>query len=146
MDIKHIQRMSKTRGERVTKKRERLTPDQLGYQDRGMMKWQGLMLSDHTEAIKKRNLTQQAKQTLPKAKLSLVDIGKKLAYAYENKIPIRLQTNTLKDGQYFQEYDCLVIGYYEDTIYFSLKNGHQFRIPLENIRHIERLDPFIWQI
>ena len=30
----------------------RFTPDQFGYKDRGKMKWQGLMLSDHTEKLK----------------------------------------------------------------------------------------------
>ena len=31
----------------------RFTPDQMGYKDRGKMKWQGLMLSDHSEALRK---------------------------------------------------------------------------------------------
>lgn len=29
-----------------------LSPDRLGYKDRGKMKWQGLMLSDHNAALK----------------------------------------------------------------------------------------------
>lgn len=130
----------------MAKKIIRLTPDQMGYQDRGKMKWQGLMLSDHTEALKKRSRTQQNKKVLPKARLSLNEIGNRLSYAYQNKLPICLQTNTLKNGVSFQEYYCLVAGNYENEICFSFKNGEIFKTPLENIRHLELVDPVFWQM
>ncbi len=130
----------------MPKKIIRLTPDQMGYQDRGKMKWQGLMLSDHTEAIKKRSLAEQNKNTSPKTQLSLNDIGEKLAYAYQKKLPIFLQTNTLINRASFQEYYCLVAGNHDNEICFSLKNGEMFKTPLENIRHIELVDPLTWQM
>lgn len=130
----------------MPKKIIRLTPDQMGYQDRGKMKWQGLMLADHTEAIKKNSFAEQNKDTPPKAQLSLNDIGEKLAYAYQKKLPICLQTNTLKNGASLQEYYCLVVGNYENEICFSLKNGRIVKTPLENIRHLELVDSITWQI
>jgi len=36
----------------------RMTPDDLGYKDRGIMKWQGLILADHNEALKKMDTDQ----------------------------------------------------------------------------------------
>lgn len=130
----------------MPKKRIRLTPEQMGYQDRGKMKWQGLMLSDHTEAIKKSRLTEQTNDISPKTQLSLNAIGEKLAYAYQKKLPICLQTNILKNGVLFQEYYCLVAGNYDNEVYFSLKNGKVFKTPLENIRHLELIDPIVWQM
>lgn len=129
----------------MIRKTVRLTPDQMTYKDRGKMKWQGLMLSDHSEAIKKRSLAQQKEEILPKARLSLIEIGKKLSFAHQNNKPISIQMNTLKMDNNLQEYNCLVAGNYEDEIYFSLKNDQVIKTPLENIRHLELLDPIIWQ-
>ncbi|MCD8506650.1 MAG: hypothetical protein LRY37_06590 [Alkalibacterium thalassium] len=36
----------------------KLSPDALGYKDRGKMKWMGMMLSDHAEALKKQKKSQ----------------------------------------------------------------------------------------
>lgn len=130
----------------MPKKTIRLTPDQMGYQDRGKMKWQGLILSDHTEAIKKISQAEQNKERRPKAQLSLQDIGKKLAYAYQKKVPICLQTNIVKNSSSFQEYYCLVTGNYDNEIYFSLKNGDIIKTTLEDVRHLELMDPIIWQM
>lgn len=132
--------------ELMSKKTIRLTPDQMGYQDRGKMKWQGLILADHTEAIKKISQTEQTEEALAKEQLSLEDIGQKLADAYHKKIPICLQTNMLKNGASFQDYHCLVVGNFENKIYFSLKNGTILKIFLENIRSVELLDPVDWQM
>lgn len=130
----------------MPKKIIRLTPDQMGYEDRGKMKWQGLILSDHTEAIKKNSVEQQRLDAIPRPQLTLNDIGKKLAYAYQKKLPLCLQTNTLENGASFQEYHCQVAGNDDNEIYFSLKNGQMIKMPLENIRHLELLDPVIWQM
>lgn len=130
----------------MPKKIIRLTPDQMGYQDRGKMKWQGLMLSDHTEAIKKSSHAEQTGKVLPKDQLPLKDIGEKLAHAYQKKLPIYLQTNILKNGAAFEEYHCLVTGNYDNDIYFTLKNDTMIKIVLEDIRYLKLLDPLVWQM
>lgn len=130
----------------MSKKIVRLTPDQMSYQDRGKMKWQGLILSDHTEALKKSNFDQQNRDAVPKSQLSLKDIGEKLAYAYHKKLPICLQMNTLINGTSIQEHYCLVAGNDENEIYFSCKNGKIFKTSLENIRYLELIDPVVWQM
>lgn len=146
MDTKQIQMMQKTGSNRMPKKTILLTPDQMGYQDRGKMKWQGLILSDHTEALKKKSLAEQTGNVLPKDQLPLKDIGEKLAYVYQKKLPICIQLNTLKNGASFQEYHCLVAGNYDNEIYFSLKNGQMIKTSLENIRHLELIDLVVWQM
>ena len=146
MAIRQIQRIRKVGSKLVPKKIIRLTPDQMGYQDRGKMKWQGLILSDHTEAIKKTSQIKQNQDLPVKDQLSLEDIGKKLAYAYQKKLPICLQTSILKKNSSFQEYYCQVAGDYVNEIYFSLKSGKMMKTSLENIRHLELLNPALWQL
>ena len=43
----------------------RLSPDALGYKDRGKMKWIGLMLSDHAEALKEQKSVNHKVQVSP---------------------------------------------------------------------------------
>jgi len=122
----------------------RLTPDQLGYKDRGKMKWMGLMLSDHTEALNNMAQKEQEKETKPKPKQTLTEIGEKLAEAYQTKQPLAIQANIIKNGSYFKDVHCLVSGQYEEKIFLMLKNGQMVDTTLEDIRHIEFLDSDIW--
>ncbi|MDN6571092.1 MAG: hypothetical protein L0L22_08855 [Staphylococcus equorum] len=50
----------------MIKKVIRLTPDNLGYKDRGKMKWLGLMLSDHLDAL--RTIDKEDERSEPKPK------------------------------------------------------------------------------
>jgi len=122
----------------------RLTPDQLGYKDRGKMKWMGLMLSDHTEALNNMTKKDQANEVKAKPKQTLTEIGEKLAEAYQTKRPIAIQANILQNGSYFKDVRCLVSGRYEEKIYLMLKDGRMVDTTLEDIRHIEFLDSDIW--
>lgn len=107
----------------MAKKILRLTPDQLGYRDRGKMKWLGLMLSDHTEALKKMNKEDEAVEPLPKNRMTQEEISEILQIAYVNKTPIVMQANVITDGQYYQDLKCMVLGYADDKIYFKLIDG-----------------------
>lgn len=129
----------------MNKRMLRLNPDQLNYQDRGKMKWQGLLLSDHSEALKK--IKQQQKNVIPqKSKLSLIDITQQLALAYHNQQPVLVQTNTLTLEQHLQSFTGLVSGNDGGDIYFTLKNGRVIQIALENIRWLQTVDSLVWQI
>lgn len=123
----------------------RLNPNQMAYQDRGKMKWQGLLLSDHSEALKKTSRVQKENKILPKTRLSLIDLSKILALAYQKRQAISVQTNILTKNHHFQEFKALVAGSDENEIYFFLKNGQLIKIPLENISYVELFDPLLWQ-
>lgn len=129
----------------MIKKMVRLNPNQMAYQDRGKMKWQGLLLSDHSEALKKPSLVQEEDKILPKTRLSLIDLSKKLALAYQKRQAITVQTNILTKDHHLQEFKALVAGSDENEIYFSLKNGQLIKIPLENISYVELFDHLLWQ-
>ena len=121
-----------------------LTPDQLGYKDRGKMKWQGLMLSDHTDALKKNHIFSDAPEVIGKQKMTQFEIAEKIQVAFINKRPIKLQKDNLINGQYEPLVECMVYGYFDDKIYFSLNNGDKVYLELEKIRYVEYMDPAEW--
>lgn len=128
----------------MKKKVVRLTPDQLGYKDRGKMKWLGLMLSDHSDLLKVMEDSENEKYVQPKPKQSLVEIGEILAHAHHTGEPVSIQANILQNGTYFKDVPCIVSGTHEEKIYLLLKNGRLVDTTLEDIRHIEFLDPMAW--
>lgn len=122
----------------------KLTPDQLGYKDRGKMKWQGLMLSDHLDALKKMKKADDIGEPKQKEWLSEIELAEKLQLAYINKSPIVMQANVLRNGNYFQDLECMVLGYADDKIYFRLKDGRQTSCEMSQIRNIEYMNPLEW--
>jgi hypothetical protein len=122
----------------------RPTPDDLGYQDRGKMKWIGLMLSDHSESLNKMAAQANKKEIKPKPKQSLAEIGEILAEAYQTKRPVSIQANILSNGSYFDDIACTVSGTEGNRIFLKLKNGRLVDMTIEDIRHIEFLDPAVW--
>lgn len=129
----------------MEKKIVRLTPDQLGYKDRGKMKWMGLMLSDHSESLKRMKQAEE-KEPSPKPKQSLAEIGEILMIAYSTGRPVLIQANFLQNGHYFKDVPCMISGTYEEKIYLLLKNGNIVHTTIEDIRNVEFLDPLTWQL
>lgn len=114
----------------------RRTPDQLGYQDRGKMKWQGLILSDMSELLKGHQKSEEAKNPLAKRKMDIIEITELLKDAYLSKKLVKIQANILKDGQYYPDLICSVLGYEGDKIYLQLKDRRVRTCQLDEIRNI----------
>ena len=114
----------------------RRTPDQLGYQDRGKMKWQGLILSDMSELLKSHQKSEEAKNPLAKRKMDIIEITELLKDAYLSKKLVKIQANILKDGQYYPDLICSVLGYEGDKIYLQLKDRRVRTCQLDEIRNI----------
>jgi len=69
------------------------------YHDRGMVKWQGYFLSDHTEDV--GNYTEQRRsdrKRQDKAEMSLETISEKLLLAYDKRIAVTLQLRNHKEN------------------------------------------------
>lgn len=122
----------------------RFTPDQMGYKDRGKMKWQGLMLSDHSEALRKMFVEENGRNIAAKPQQSITEISEMLAEAYLLKKPITIQANTLQNGTYLEDIHCIVSGSFEKQIFLTLKDGRIVHTTLENIRHIQFTQSEIW--
>ncbi|WP_080147016.1 YolD-like family protein [Marinilactibacillus piezotolerans] len=121
-----------------------LNPDKLGYKDRGKMKWQGMMLSDHTEALKKMKAEEQAIDIPAKEEMTVEEISKMLYEAYVTKSPVAIQANVLRNGQYYPDVHCLVLGYLGEKIILQLKNGSIKRVNIDLIRNVEVFNVLKW--
>lgn len=120
------------------------TPDQMGYKDRGKMKWLGLILSDHTESLNKMMVEETGQNIAAKPIQSVTEISETLAEAYLLKKPVSIQANIVEDGTYLEDIRCLVSGTYEEQVFLVLKDGRVVNTTLEDIRHIEFIKSDIW--
>lgn len=123
-----------------------LSPDRLGYKDRGKMKWidMRMMLSDHMEALKKMYADEYEELIEEKPEMDEKEISELLYYAYVNKLPVTIQAAILKNGNYYPNVIALVLGYNHQQIMLQVrkKDGDKAikRITIEQIRNIELYD------
>lgn len=101
------------------------------YQDRGMTKWQGFYLSDHTVAVKKQKykLKNVPKEKKPQP-VSL--IKQRLYYAFKNNYAVIIQLNELNRERKPIELSNKV-KFLDDEVVKLLKKEP---IPLETIRNV----------
>lgn len=121
------------------------TPDELGYQDRGKLKWMGMMLSDHTEALKQLKTDDEiVDNRTVEPQLSSADISHLLNESFVYQKPILIQANTIQYGEYYRYIPCIVLGYKEEYIYIKNIDGSESKFLLENIRHIKWMEAMEW--
>lgn len=102
------------------------------YHDRGMTKWQGFYLSDHTAALTKKK-KQDSKLFPALPQLTLAEIGKVLATAYAGNLPVKLQLNTVdQNNQHLPTISTSVLGSNDETVIIS---DNRF-ININDIRNI----------
>lgn len=104
------------------------------YQDRGMKKWAGFFLSDHTARIKQAAAKSQ--WTAPeRTEMTREECDQVLCLAFSRHQPVTVQLKELDaNGARPQEIAGFVAGYTEDQIII----GGQ-AIDLANLRHVELL-------
>lgn len=105
------------------------------YVDRGMLKWQGYYLSDHTSALKKEAAVKH-EQHLAKPQQSAVTITTILAQAFVKRQQVSIQCLSHRsDGQLMADITGTVLGYQENDVYLS----HDQHVAINEIRHVEIL-------
>ncbi len=102
------------------------------YQDRGMKKWQGFMLSDHIATLN-RDKEEKAKVYSEKDTMSETEVSQVLLQAFANNkvVSVQLKEKTL-DKQIQPDIVGLVKGYEGDKIVIG-----DTEVELSNINHIE---------
>lgn len=128
----------------MLKETVKLSPDALGYKDRGKMKWIGLMLSDHAEALKKQKKSNQAEVITPKPRQSIEEISTCLYQSYSRNKPLAIQLDIINEGRYLPDIEGFIIGFKGETIYLKQRDLTIKRITLEDIRHIEWVSTTDW--
>ncbi|GKS81739.1 hypothetical protein LPAF129_14250 [Ligilactobacillus pabuli] len=104
------------------------------YQDRGMLKWQGFFLSDHTSALK-----QVGRQTPPVRQPQQADdeISRLLMQAWQTKKPVTLQLEEVDDNLVPVEVSGIVAGYRENEVVLQhLTDQQTAMVLLESIRNV----------
>jgi hypothetical protein len=100
------------------------------YHDRGMVKWQGYYLSDHTEDVKKKEALEFARQNRKRMpEMALADITAILFDAFGRHEEVAVQENySDTDGTVPPIITGLVTGYTESDIIIGATH-----IPLANL-------------
>lgn len=114
-----------------------INPTTSGYVDRGMAKWQGLILSEHNEIVNEEKKTSK-KINIEKPKQSLEDISKIIDYSYKQKSVVTIQLDYLINGKYEDNIIGVVYGYYENNIYIQSVNSGVVFCELDLIRNVEK--------
>ncbi|AHA05966.1 hypothetical protein [Pediococcus pentosaceus] len=91
------------------------------YIDRGMIKWQGFFLSDHTVAIKRKRNDNKIfyEQKIP-PRMKQGEIRLKVARAYEEQLLVEIQLNECNRDLLFENaVKSRIKGFNEDSVYLG---------------------------
>lgn len=105
---------------------------QQDYQDRGMLKWGGFYLSDHTSALAKMHAAERVEQPLPAQ--TAADVSERLAAAWQSHRPVHLQLNVMDGNQTLTVINGVVLGVFDDQILLQEATGKTRRLQLTMIR------------
>jgi len=112
------------------------------YKDRGMAKWQGLILAEHKKqiqaAVKKYNSEVARKNQMSDEEMTTI-----LQNAFNNRKTIKIQLNTLTNGQYQRDLVGTIKGFEVGTLYIDNSN-ELVEVEIDSIRHIEYVENIKW--
>lgn len=104
------------------------------YQDRGMLKWAGYFLSDHTSALQQMFIDEQPEEILPRQEME--EVSKTLANAWHRNEMVHVQLNELQQGELIESVTGQVLGVYDDKIIIQNADDRYTRLDLEEIRNV----------
>lgn len=103
------------------------------YQDRGMKKWSGFFLSDHSLKINQDN-RKRATVYSKKTEMSEAEISKILLQSFSNHYPVSIQLKNLdEDCRFAEDIKGFVEGYSNENIVTISGTA----VHLNDINHIE---------
>lgn len=120
----------------------RVTPEMYGYKDRGILKWQGMILADQKDALKE--LESEVTEIAAKEEMSEEEISQVLYEAYVKNFPIAIQANVMRNGSYYKDVECKIIGYGNGRIYLRVIDGRRTSCTINQIRNVEFMSPLDW--
>lgn len=112
------------------------------YNDRGMMKWMGWLLSDHSAFIEKSKIKESAGEIKPE--MNQQQISQNLAKAWENGEIVTIQMNLIEANSYVPEIKGQVIGFNTGQIYVLLEEGTTRRLTVGDIRYVLKTTSQKW--
>lgn len=103
------------------------------YHDRGMLKWQGFFLSDHTSALQ-RNQAKQPERL--RAAQPPAELSQYLERAWQQQISVHIQLNILDENQRPLAVDGQVMGVNADRVVIKKVDRHYCQLPLNILRSV----------
>lgn len=125
----------------INDKKKRINPFEEGYKDRNMAKWQGFILSDHTDLLNEKWQSSVPHSAKEKQSLSVVSEFLQRSFAYGHHLAIQL--DFIVDGTYEPDILGVVTGYEQQLIYVQT-NDEIVVIDVSLIRHITLLSSTKW--
>ncbi|MCH4007926.1 DNA-directed RNA polymerase subunit beta [Companilactobacillus sp.] len=114
---------------------ERIVPrDKWLYNDRGMMKWMGWLLSDHSAFMEGEKNKENLQPILPQ--MGVVDISDRLQQAWESADYVSIQLNVLNHDNFVPELVGVVVGFDAGRIYLQMDSGETKLLRVEEIRSV----------
>lgn len=109
------------------------------YEDRGMKKWQGFFLSEHTANIAKES--ERVNRIVPqKRKMTSVEIGQICEFAFNNQRQVTVQLEIRDaEGKYFDDTIGFINGY--DELGYMIGDT---KVHYDEIRNVELFDFHKW--
>lgn len=104
------------------------------YNDRGMMKWMGWLLSDHSAFMERSKRLESIKDVKPE--MDQQQISQNLASAWENGAMATIQMNTIEANTFVPEIKGQIIGFNAGQIYVLLEEGTTKRLYVGDIRYV----------
>ncbi|ANK60706.1 hypothetical protein [Loigolactobacillus backii] len=103
------------------------------YHDRGMLKWGGFFLSDHTKALKRLALAEREIQ--PKPEQLPAEIASRLEKGWCKQCLIYIQQKVVQNGTYLPDVVGVVVGYDEANIFLKIGQSTQ-TVAVMDIRNV----------
>lgn len=104
------------------------------YQDRGMLKWQGFFLSDHTSALNKEK---EERRPIRRSKQSEDEISRHLMQAWQSKQKVILQLKEVDGDQVPRELSGVIAGYRDNEIVVQKTDSKRnVMVLLDSVRNI----------
>ncbi len=113
-----------------------INPNTSDYVDRKMAKWQGLILSEHTEILKEEKINNR-KVNIEKEKQSVESIYGLIDHSFSQKVMVTIQLDCLFNGNYQDDIIGVVFGYYENNIYVQTVDTEIVVCEIDLIRNVE---------
>ncbi|MFL2116258.1 hypothetical protein ACEN4P_01350 [Marinilactibacillus psychrotolerans] len=125
-----------------------LNPDKLGYKDRGIMKWQGMILSEQKDYIRKMKAEAAKGDIQPKVEMTEEEIAEVLYNAYVTKLPVAIQAAILRNGLYYPDVIGMVLGFAQNKVVLNVRKSDgsniEKRVTMDMIRNVELFDILKW--
>jgi hypothetical protein len=108
-----------------------------------MAKWQGLILSEHSELIKEEK-RKRGKVIIKKEKQTVEVIYHLIDNSYSQKKVIAIQLDCLFNGRYEDDIVGVVAGYYENYVYIQTRESGIVVCELDLIQNVEEYESTKW--